>query len=88
VASAGAQLSGKTVHLWGAGALPAYRGWGAYRALVIERCRLAHVLGATLTLTKANTASSSPILLSAGFRTIAREGRYTLDLRAPNRTRL
>ena len=58
--TAGAELAGETARLWGAGTLPGHRGRGAYRGLVMERCRHAHALGATLALTKANTASSAP----------------------------
>ena len=47
-ATAGAQVVGKTVRLWGAGTLPEYRRRGTYSALLTERCRLAHALGATL----------------------------------------
>lgn len=82
-AIAGAEVAGETVRLWGAGTLKDHRGRGAYRALVMERCRHAHALGATLALTKANTASSAPILRDAGFRPVAREHRYVLTIAAP-----
>jgi len=82
-ATAGAEVAGETVRLWGAGTLPRYRGRGAYRALVMERCRHAQALGATLALAKANTASSSPILRAAGFRPVATERRYALNMAAP-----
>ena len=83
VATAGAEATGGTLRLWGAATLAEHRGRGAYRALVLERCRHAHALGATLALTKANTASSAPILRAAGFRTVAGERRYALNLTAP-----
>jgi hypothetical protein len=76
--TAGAELAGETVRLWGAGTLPRHRSRGAYRAIVMERCRHAHFLGATLALTKANTASSAPILRNVGFRPVASERRYAL----------
>ena len=79
-ATAGAEVAGETVRLWGAATLPRHRRRRAYSALVVERCRHAHALGATLALAKANTASSSPILRSAGFRTVARERRYALEI--------
>ena len=82
VATAGAEVTGETVRLWGAGTLPDYRGRGAYRALVEERCRHAHLLGATLALSKANTVFSAPILRAAGFRPVARERRYALKIDA------
>lgn len=80
VASAGAQVVGETLRLWGAGTLEPYRGQGAYRALVLERCRIAHTLHATLALTKANPATSAPILKAAGFRPVSRERRLFIDL--------
>ena len=75
-------MTGKTARLWGAGTLPGHRSRGAYRALVMERCRHARALGATLALTKANTASSAPILRNAGFRPVASERRYALKIAA------
>ena len=80
--TASAEVAGERVRLWGAGTLPEYRGRGAYRALVMERCRHAHSLGATLGLAKANAASSSPILRAAGFRRVATERRYALKIAA------
>lgn len=79
IATAGAQVVGETVRIWGAGTRAEHRRRGAYGALVVERCRLAHALGATLALTKANEATSAPILRNAGFRTIASERRHTLQ---------
>lgn len=87
VATAGAEVAGETVRLWGAGTLPDHRGRGAYSALVTERCRHAHALGATLALTKANTVSSAPILRTAGFRPVATERRYALKMCDPARPR-
>ena len=79
-ATAGAQLVDETVRLWGAGTLEEYRRRGAYRTLVIERCRFAHALGATLALTKANAATSASILRGAGFRPVASERRHALQI--------
>ena len=87
VATAGAQLAGKTVRLWGAGTLAEYRGRGAYGALIVERCNFARGLGATLALTKANTSSSVPILRKAGFRPVATERRHALRITRPNATK-
>ncbi len=78
VATAGAELADRTLRLWGAGTLPAYRNLGAYRALIGERCRQAHARGATLALTKANASTSSSILKAAGFRAVAKERRHAL----------
>ena len=86
-ATAGAEVAGETVRLWGAGTLLAHRGRGAYRALVLERCRHARALDATLALAKANTASSSPILGAAGFRRVATERRYALKIAAQDARR-
>lgn len=80
--TAGAELAGETVRLWGAGTLLWHRGRGAYRALEVEGCRHAHALGTTLALTKANTASSAPILRNAGFCPVASERRYALKIAA------
>lgn len=65
----------------GAGTRAERRGLGA---LVIERCRRAHALGATLALAKANIASSAPILRRAGFRLVATERRYALEVATPS----
>ena len=67
VASAGVALAGKVARFWGAGALPAFRGRGAYGALVLARCRWAHAHGAELALVKARKGTSRPILLRHGF---------------------
>ncbi len=80
VATAGAEVVGETVRLWGAGTLAEHRRRGAYRALVAGRCRLAHALGATLALTKANAATSAPLLRNAGFRLVASERRHVLSI--------
>ncbi len=86
-ATAGAEVADETVRLWGAGTLPGHRGRGAYRALVIERCRHALALGVTLALAKANTATSAPILRASGFRPVATERRYALKMDVPDTTR-
>jgi hypothetical protein len=78
--AAGAQIVGKTLRLWGAATRKAFRGKGAYRALVLERCRLGRELGATLALTKANIATSGPTLERAGFRVVATERRNALEV--------
>ena len=77
--AAGAQMVGETLRLWGAATREAFRGRGAYRALVLERCRLGRELGATLALTKANTASGTT-LKRAGFTVIAKERRHVLEV--------
>ena len=76
--AAGAQIVGETLRLWGAATRVVFRGRGAYRALVLERCRVGRELGATLALAKANVATSGPTLERAGFRVVATERRHTL----------
>ena len=78
--AAGAQLVGETLRLWGAVTREAFRGKGAYRALVLERCRLGRELGATLALAKANVATSGPTLERVGFRNVAMERRHVLEV--------
>lgn len=51
-----------TLRLWGATTREEFRGRGAYGALVLERCKVGRELGATLALTKANVATSGPML--------------------------
>ncbi len=85
VATAGAQVVGETGRLWGAGTLAEHRGRGAYRALILERCRFAHSLGATLALTKASVATSALLLQNAGFRPVASERRHALRIPDENR---
>ncbi len=78
--AAGAEVVGKTLRLWGAATREALRGKGAYRALVLERCRVGRELGATLALAKANVATSGPILKRAGFQVVATERRHVLEI--------
>jgi hypothetical protein len=80
IAAAGAQLVGKTLRLWDAATRKEFRRRGAYRALVLERCRMGMDLGATLALTKANVATSSSILKRAGFRQVGTERRHVLEI--------
>jgi hypothetical protein len=80
VAAAGAQVVGETLRVWGAATRPAFRGRGAYGALVLERCRVGRHLGATLALAKANVATSGPMLKRAGFRPIGTERRHVLEI--------
>lgn len=80
VASAGAQVVGETLRLWGAATRQKFRGRGAYGALVLERCRVGRHLGATLALAKANVATSGPILERAGFRRFGTERRHALEI--------
>lgn len=81
IATAGAEVVGKTVRLWDAGTLKGFRGRGAYRTLVVHGCRVEHALGATLALTKANTGTSGPALKRAGFRSVDTKHHRILTLR-------
>ncbi|OPX15153.1 GNAT family N-acetyltransferase [Gordonia sp. i37] len=66
VGAGGYELAGSTARFWGAAILPAYRGRGAYRALVAARLRDALGCGARLALVHAKQ-TSSPILQRIGF---------------------
>lgn len=80
IAAAGSQLVGETLRLWGAATRKEFRGRGAYKALVLERCRVGKDLGAILAITKANVATSSSILKRAGFRRVGTERRHILEI--------
>lgn len=80
VAVAGCTIAGPVARLWGAVTLPAWRGRGAYRAVLAERLRLASDLGATLALVKGRAETSGPILHRAGFTVYGEERRYRLPL--------
>jgi hypothetical protein len=82
VAAAGAQVVGETLRLWGAGTRQTFRSRGAYRALVLERCRVGRRLGATLALAKANVATSGPTLKRAGFCPVGTERRHVLEIQS------
>jgi hypothetical protein len=79
-AGTGSQLVDQTLRLWGAATRKEFRGRGAYKALVLERCRVGMDLGATLAITKANIATSSSILKRAGFRRVGTERRHVLEV--------
>jgi GNAT superfamily N-acetyltransferase len=79
-AAAGCTLVGPVMRLWGAATLPAWRGRGAYRAVLGERLAQAHWRGATLALVKARVGSSGPILRAAGFAAYGQERCYTLPV--------
>ncbi|WP_246007924.1 N-acetyltransferase [Gordonia oryzae] len=66
VGAGGFELAGPTARFWGAAILPAYRGRGAYRALVAARLCDALGCGARLALVHAEQ-TSSPILQRIGF---------------------
>jgi len=87
VATAGLTLApgphpglGTVARLWGAGTLPDRRGRGAYRAVLVERLRIAHAAGATLALVKGRVSTSARILRKAGFERYGEERYYRLTL--------
>jgi len=79
-ATGGCTMAGPVARLWGAGALPAHRGKGAYRAVLDHRLRVARELGATLALVKGRVATSGPILRRAGFTSYGVEHCYRLPV--------
>ena len=75
-AGGGCGLVGQVARLWGAGTRPAFRGRGAYRALLAARIGLAREHGATLALVKGRVETSGPILRRAGFTAYDEERSY------------
>lgn len=68
VASGGSTVDGDALRFWDGGVLPAYRGRGAYRALVARRLVDARTTTADFALVKAVDDTSAPILTRLGFR--------------------
>ena len=64
----GYTLEGEVARMWGGAVLPAHRGRGVYRALIVARLHDARRRGASLGLVHAETATSSPLLQRMGFR--------------------
>jgi GNAT superfamily N-acetyltransferase len=81
VAAGGCGIVGSVARLWGAGTRPAYRGRGAYRALLDGRVALARDHGATLALVKGRVETSGPILRRAGFTPYGEERSYCVPLK-------
>jgi GNAT superfamily N-acetyltransferase len=75
----GCTLVDGVARLWGAGTRPAFRGRGAYRAVLGHRMAVAREHGATLALVKGRVETSAPILRRAGFRGYGEERCYRLD---------
>lgn len=61
----------RSAYLMGAVVLPAWRGRGAYRALVAARLQHARARGAALVTTQARASTSAPIFARLGFREVA-----------------
>ena len=68
VASGGSTVDGDALRFWDGSVLPAYRGRGAYRALVARRLLDARPTTADFALVKAVDDTSAPILRRLGFR--------------------
>jgi len=79
-AGGGCRIVGQVARLWGAGTRPAFRGRGAYRALLAARIALARDHGATLALVKGRAETSGPILQRAGFTPYGEEHSYCVPL--------
>ena len=67
-AAAGSTVDGDALRFWDGSVLPAYRGRGAYRALVARRLRDARTTSADFALVKAVDDTSAPILKRLGFQ--------------------
>ncbi len=80
VAHAGATVDGDALRLWDGAVVPAYRGRGAYRALVARRLRDARSTSADFALVKAVDDTSAPILKRLGFIRYGEQDCWTLDL--------
>jgi GNAT superfamily N-acetyltransferase len=79
-AGGGCSIVGEVARLWGAGTRSAFRGRGAYRALLAARMQIAQQHGATLALVKGQTETSGPILRRAGFTPYAEERSYCVPV--------
>ncbi len=79
-AGGGCGIVGQVARLWGAGTRPAFRGRGAYRALLGARIGLAREHGATLALVKGRVETSGPILRRAGFTAYGEERSYCVPV--------
>jgi ribosomal protein S18 acetylase RimI-like enzyme len=79
-AGGGCGIVGQVARLWGAGTRPAFRGRGAYRALLAARIALAREHGATLALVKGRVETSGPILRRGGFTAYGEERSYCVPV--------
>jgi GNAT superfamily N-acetyltransferase len=76
-------LAGDVCRLWGGGTHSAFRGRGAYRAVLEARLRTARAAGATLGLTHGVVGTSSPILRRIGFTRYGETRQLAVDVRLP-----
>lgn len=80
VASAGSTVDGDALRFWDGSVRSAYRGRGAYRALVAQRLRDARGTTARFALVKAVHTTSAPILKSLGFTPYGEQRCWSLTL--------
>lgn len=78
--SGGVAMADDVARLWGGVVAPPWRSRGVYRAVLGTRLSYGVTHGATMALVKGNVATSSPILLKAGFTAFGREPIYTIPL--------
>ena len=79
-ASAGSTVDGDALRFWDGAVLPAYRGRGAYRALVAQRLVDARAPTARFALVKAVDSTSAPILKRLGFRPYGEQRCWSMTL--------
>ena len=79
-ASAGSTVDDDALRLWDGSVLPAYRGRGAYRALVARRLVDARATTARFALVKAVDTTSAPILKRLGFAPYGEQRCWSLPL--------
>ena len=80
-ASAGSTVDGDALRFWDGSVLPAFRGRGAYRALVGQRLVDARATTARFALVKAVDTTSAPILKTLGFTPYGEQRCWSLDVR-------
>lgn len=83
VASGGSTVDGDALRFWDGSVRPAYRGRGAYRALVASRLRHARATTAEFALVKAVEDTSAPILKRLGFAGYGEQRCWEMPVPAP-----
>ncbi|HEX6151821.1 GNAT family N-acetyltransferase [Nocardioides sp.] len=79
-AAGGSTVDGDALRFWDGSVLPAFRGRGAYRALVAHRLREARATTAEFALVKAVDDTSAPILKRLGFTRYGEQHCWSRDL--------
>jgi len=80
VSTGACQVVDGIARLSGAVTIESARGRGAYRAVLVERLRIARELGASMALVKGRVTTSGPILTRVGFRRCGQEWLYRLPI--------